>query len=100
MDGGVNAWSWGSGNPPALITFQNICEGVAFVLPTATVTSIPPTDTPQPTQLPTLVPATLPPQPTAAVATTRNGAGSYIVYASILLVLGALIIYLIRFRGK
>jgi hypothetical protein len=100
MDGGVNAWSWGSGNPPALITFQNICEGVAFVLPTATVTSIPPTDTPQPTPVPTLVPATVPPQPTVAVAAAKNGAGSYIVYASILLVLGALIIYLIRFRGK
>jgi zinc transporter ZupT len=100
MDGGVNAWNWGSGDPPELITFQNICEGVAFVLPTATVTFTPPTDTPQPTPVATLVPSTLPPQPTVAVTAAKNGAGSYIVYASILLVLGALIIYLIFSRGK
>jgi len=100
VDGGVYAWSWGSGDPPAVLTFQNICEGVAFVLPTATETTIPPTDTPQPTQVPTVVPATVPPLPTATVTTARSGAGSYIVYASILLVLGVLIIYLIRFRSK
>jgi hypothetical protein len=100
VDGGVYAWNWGTGDPPAILTFQNICEGVAFVLPTATETSIPPTDTPQPTPVPTLVPATLPPQPTATVTPTKTGAGSYIVYASILLVLGVLIIYLIRSRSK
>ena len=100
VDGGVYAWSWGSGDPPANLTFQNICEGVAFVLPTATETSIPPTDTPQPTPVLTLVPATVPPQPTATVRPAKTGAGSYIVYASILLVLGALIIYLIRSRSK
>ena len=99
-DGGVYAWSWGAGNPPALLTFQNICEGVAFVLPTATETSIPPTDTPQPTPIPTLVPATMPPQPTATVTPAKTGAGGYIVYASILLVLAAFIIYLIRSRSK
>jgi hypothetical protein len=100
VDGGVYAWSWGIGDPPAVITFQNICEGVAFVLPTATETSIPPTDTPQPTLEPTLVPATMPPQPIATVAPAKTGVGGYIVYASILLVLGALIIYLIRSRSK
>jgi len=100
VDGGVYAWSWGAGDPPAILTFQNICEGVAFVLPTATETSIPPTDTPQPTLIPTLVPATMPPQPIATVAPAKTGVGGYIVYASILLVLGALIIYLIRSRIK
>lgn len=100
VDGGVYAWSWGTGDPPALLTFQNICEGVAFVLPTATMTSIPPTDTPQPTPVPTLVPATLSPQTTATTVTAKTGMGGYIVYASILLVLGVLIIYLIRSRSK
>jgi len=99
-DGGMYAWSWGTGDPPAILTFQNICEGVAFVLPTATQTSLPPTDTPQPTLEPTLIPATMPPQPIATVAPAKTGVGGYIVYASILLVLGGLIIYLIRSRSK
>jgi hypothetical protein len=100
VDGGVYAWSWGIGDPPAILTFQNICEGVAFVLPTSTVTSIPPTDTPQSTQVPTLAPATISPQPTVTAAPARTGGGAYIVYASILLVLGLLVIYLIRSRSK
>jgi hypothetical protein len=100
VDGGVYAWSWGTGDPPALLTFQNICEGVAYVLPLATERSIPPTDTPQPTQVPTLVPATMPTETTATSSSAKAGAGSYIVYGSILLVLGALIIYLIRSRNK
>jgi hypothetical protein len=100
MDGSVNAWSWGSGNSPALITFQNICEGVAYVLPTAAQTSVPQTDTPKPNPLATSIPATLPPQPTPTATLAQTGLGTYIVYASILLVLGALILYLIRFRNK
>ena len=100
IDGSVNAWSWGTGDSPALITFQNICEGVAYVLPTAVQTSISPTDTSVPSPVPTLVPATLPPQPTPTPVTAQKGVGTYIVYASILLVLGVLIIYLIRSRGK
>jgi len=100
IDGSVNAWSWGTGDPPAVLTFQNLCEGVAFVLPTATETSIPATDTPQPTMAATEVPATMPPQPTAATAPTKTGIGGYIVYGSILLVLAVLIIYLIRSRSK
>jgi hypothetical protein len=100
MDGSVDAWSWGTGNPPALITFQNICEGVAYVHPTAAQTSVPPTDTPGSNPVPTSIPATLPPQPTPTTAVTQRGLGAYIVYASILLVLGVLIIYLIRSRSK
>jgi hypothetical protein len=99
-DGAVNAWSWGTGNPPALITFQNTCEGVAIVLPTSTQTSAPPTGTPEPTAAATVASATLPPIVTPAPAGTRNTPGSYIVYASILLVLGVLIIYLFRSRRK
>lgn len=100
MDGSVNAWSWGRGNAPALITFQNICEGVAYVLPTAAQTSVPPTDTPRPNPVVTLVLATQLPQPTPTAAVAQRGVGTYIVYASILLVLGVLIIYLIRTRNR
>jgi hypothetical protein len=100
MDGGVNAWSWGTGNPPAVITFQNICEGVPYVLPTVAQPSVPPTDTPGPTPVPTSISATLPPQPTPTIAVVERPVGAYIVYASILLVLGALIIYMIISRKK
>jgi hypothetical protein len=101
-DGSVNAWSWGTGNPPALITFQNTCEGVAFVLTTSTQTSMPPTGTPEPTVAATIALATLPPSATATPSATgtQTTPGGYIVYASILLVLGLLIIYLIRSRKK
>ncbi len=99
-DGVVNAWSWGTGNTPALITFANICEGVAFVLPTSTPTSAPATTTPEPTIIATSVSATQPPIATSTPAATQKTPGSYIVYASILLVLGGLIIYLIRSRQK
>ena len=100
MDGSVNAWSWGAGDPPAEITYQNICEGVPFVLPTATVISSPPTDTPQPAQaVPTMQEtATLQPNPQAAQS--ERGLGAYIVYGSILVVLGLLIFFLIRSRRK
>lgn len=100
VDGNVNAWSWGAGDPPAVISFQNICEGVPFVLPAATQTSLPPTDTPPPTQAATSLPATITSQPTKTVAGSQNKPGTYIVYASILIVLGALIIYLILSRRK
>ena len=75
MDGSVNAWSWGTGNPPALITFQNTCEGVAFVLPTSTQTSVPPTDTPEPTLVATSVSATLPPNATPAASRNAKETG-------------------------
>ncbi len=99
-DGIVNAWSWGSGNPPPLLTFQNTCEGVAYVLPTSTPTSAPAETVPLPTLVATIVPATQPPQATPTAAGAGRTAGSYIVYASILLVLGVLIIYLIRSNRK
>lgn len=101
-DGNVNAWSWGTGNPPALINFQNTCEGVAFVLPTSTQTSIPPTGTPLPTATTTIASATLPPitTSTSTPVDSQKTPGSYMVYASILLVLGVLIIYLFRSRNK
>jgi hypothetical protein len=101
-DGSVNAWTWGTGNPPALITFQNTCEGVAFVLPTSTQSPAAPTLTQESTLVAKTVQATLPPAvtPTPTPATTQNMTGSYIVYASILLVLGLLIIYLFRSRRK
>jgi hypothetical protein len=99
MEGSMNAWSWGGGNSPVLITFQNICEGVAYVLPTAAET-LSPTDTPGTNPMPTSIPATLPPQSTATAPAAQRGLGTYLVYASILLVLGVLIIYLIRARNK
>jgi len=100
MDGSVNAWSWGAGDPPAEITYQNICEGVPFVLPTATMTSIPPTDTPQPAQAEPSLQATATLQPTPQAAQSERGLGAYIVYGSILVVLGLLIFFLIRSRRK
>jgi hypothetical protein len=109
VNGDVNAWSWGNGNVPALITYQNICEGVPFVLPaatqittpiTTTQTTTPSTDTPQPTQAASSVPATITSQPTPPAGVPQRGLGTYIVYGSILIVLGLLIYYLIRSRSK
>jgi hypothetical protein len=100
VDGDVNAWSWGIGNPPALISYQNICEGVPIVFPTATPTSIPPTDAPQPTQAIASVQATITSRPATPVDESQNGLGTYIVYGSIIIVLGLLIYYLIQSRRK
>ena len=100
VDGGVHAWSWGAGDPPALLTFQNICEGVAFELPAATQTSSPPTDTPKPTPTTSAMPATITAQPTGEAPGSQSGPGTYIVYGSILVVLGALIFYMVRGRRK
>ncbi len=99
-DGDVNAWNWGSGDPPPLITFQNICEGEPFVMPAATETSLPPTDTPLPTQAPTSVPAITMTQPAATPIAPRTTTGTYLVYISIVVVLAALIIYLVLSRHK
>ena len=100
VDGEVNAWSWGVGDPPALISFQNICEGVPFVLPTASLTTTPPTDTPQPAQAIPSTQATVTSQPAPQAVEAEKGPGAYIVYGSILIVLGLLIIFLIRSRRK
>ena len=99
-DGSVEAWSWGSGTPPPMLTFQNLCEGVPYVLPTAAQTPIQATPTSQPSPSPNQATATPRPQSTAVPAQPQNLSGSYIVYAVILLVLGVLIIYLFRSRSK
>jgi hypothetical protein len=99
-DGNVNAWSWGSGNPPALISFQNICEGVPFVMPVATQTSMPSTDTPEPTTVPTVVPVATQTQSTSSTVTSPSTPGTYIVYGLILIVFGVLFGYLLRSRRK
>lgn len=100
VDGDVNAWSWGSGNPPALITFQNICEGVAFVVPTAIQTNQPATSTPPLTQSITAVPSAIP----SAVAPLTSGSPTspwlYIIYAAIIIVLGGSIYFVIRARSR
>jgi hypothetical protein len=56
QDGDVEGWRWGTGEPPSVIAYDQICA------PPATDTPVPPTDTPVPptaTPLPTdtLVPA-------------------------------------------
>ena len=100
IDGDVNAWSWGIGNQPVLISYQNICEGIPILFPTATPTTLPPTDTPQPTQVVASVEATATSQPATAVEESQRGLGTYIVYGSIIIVLGLLIFYLIYSRRK
>ena len=100
VDGDVNSWSWGAGDAPVLISFQNICEGLPFIMPEATQTSIPPTDTPQPTQVDTAEPTMVSIQPTPTAEGSQTGVGTYIVYASIIVVLGALIFVLFRSRKK
>ncbi|MGE5123118.1 MAG: prenyltransferase/squalene oxidase repeat-containing protein [Acidobacteriaceae bacterium] len=101
VDGEVNAWNWGTGDPPALIGFQNICEGVAFVLPTATQTSLPPTETPAPSLAATSLPGSVSPSPTPTpVSGAKSGWGIYIVYASIFIVLAALVVLFVRARNR
>lgn len=98
--GEVNAWSWGTGNPPADVNFQNLCEGVPFVIPTATVTAIPPTDTPIPTQMIPSVQAEIAATPPQTIVDTSRSVGTYIVYGSILIVLGIFIFYLLWSRRQ
>ena len=100
MDGSVNAWSWGTGTPPPSITFQNICEGAAYVLPTAEQASVTPTDTPGTTPVPTAIPTTIPTQTPSSIVGAQTGSGVYLIFAAMLLVLGVVIIYLIRSHRK
>jgi hypothetical protein len=119
MDGSVFAWSWGTGNPPAMLTYQNICEGVAYELPTSTPTGIPDTLVAEPIVItaiaPTAVSATqaaVPAEPVANAQATQTGepaqaavgtprlTTSYIIYGSIVIVLGSLIIFLIRSHNR
>jgi hypothetical protein len=94
-DGEVDAWSWGSGDPPVQISFQNICEGVTFVMPVATQTSLPPTNAPLPTQAPSLAPKSSMPEITAAPGVAQTKPSSYLIFGSIIVVLAVLIIYLV-----
>lgn len=98
VDGGAYAWSWGTGNPPPVLTFQNICEGVAYSLPAITATTSPPTTLPQSSSAATQTPGQASIQPTAPAVTGRSSTTSYAIYASILLVLGLVIIILFRSR--
>ena len=100
MAGAVNAWSWGTGNPPPVLTFQNLCEGAPYTLPASTQTTAPSTDTPVPQPTSSIATATL--APTAAVAPAATGRipSNYLIYAAILIVLGVLIIILFRRGGK
>jgi hypothetical protein len=100
VDGEVNAWNWGEGNAPVLITYQNICDSVPFVIPEATQTSIPPTGSSQPTVPDTAIPTEIQPQPGATVEGAQTSVGTYIVYGSIIIVLGALIYFVVRSRSK
>ncbi len=99
MDGEVNAWSWGSGNPPALIGYQNICEGVAFVLPTTPLAPLPAAVTPLP-QPSTAASTPIPSQPISTTTGYQARVGQYIVYGAIVIVVAALFFYLIRSRSK
>ena len=99
VDGGVYAWSWGTGETPALVTFQNTCEGVAFVLPTTMATSVPATSTAQPSQTPQAE-VTTAPTPTNTASAPLAIAGTYIVYTAILLALVLVIVVLMRLRRR
>jgi hypothetical protein len=67
--GSVEGWAWGSGGPPPVYTFEQICQ--VAVPPTNTPEPpAPPTDTPEPTNTPAPVPTNtlLPPSNTPVVA--------------------------------
>lgn len=100
VDGGVYAWAWGSGNSPTLITFQDICSGGVSALQATTATPLPATATSQPSPVATSTITQAPVQPTTSPAPSGTSTGTHIIYTVILLVLGLLIIYLIRARGK
>jgi hypothetical protein len=55
-DGEVQGWTWGPGNPPPVMTFEQVCAPPTTESPTNTPvptnTPIPPTDTPMPTDTP------------------------------------------------
>jgi hypothetical protein len=97
-DGGVYAWSWGTGNPPPMVNFQNVCEGVAFTLPTVTATT-PPTSAPTNTVEPIATAlASATPQPAATPAQAGTNPGSYVIYGLVILVLALLVFFVIRSR--
>lgn len=60
-NGNVEGWSWGSGGPPPVVPFDEICATFATDTPIPTNTPLPPTNTP--------VPPTATPSPSAPAAT-------------------------------
>lgn len=60
QNGGVEGWSWGPGNPPPVIPFEQICADTPSETPTITNTLIPPTNTPAPSETFTHTPTTEP----------------------------------------
>jgi hypothetical protein len=98
MGGGVYAWTWGPGNPPPLLTYQNLCEGVAFTLPTSTAASQPTTPALEPGLPATTTPAPLAPVPTATPSAANPGSGNFLLYTSVVLALALIVIYIIRSR--
>jgi hypothetical protein len=99
-DGGVYAWIWGTGNAPPVITFQNICEGLAYTMPASTVTSATATTTSTSNPIATLAITQASAQPTPAAVSAGTNTVTYVIYAAVLLVLAVVIIVLIRSRGR
>ncbi len=100
-NGNVNGWSWGEGSPPPSITFQNTCQGVAFVLPTSTETPIAATVTPEATStVSAATPTGLAQQPTPTASGSQTSMQTYIIYGAILLVLAVVILVLFRSRSR
>ncbi len=101
VDGGVYAWSWGTWRSSSIISHSRISVKAllsCYQLPRR-LPSLQPILRSQHLYQPWCLPR-YHLSPTATVTPAKTGTGSYIVYASILLVLGALIIYLIRSRSK
>ncbi len=96
-DGGVYAWTWGTGNPPPVLSYQNICEGVAFTLPTTLASTLPATSSPQPR---TTSLATETVQPTSTPTAVGTGTSNYEIYLAILLAVVLLVVYVIRSRNR
>lgn len=100
--GSVNAWSWGLGDPPPAISFQNICEGVAYDPPTSEPTSITATETSGPAAIsidaaaPTSPADTAVPEIVGSPGLTTN----YLIYGSIIIVLAIVILILIRSHNR
>jgi hypothetical protein len=103
-NGAVQAWSWGSGNPPPQITFKNICESapleVALSQPTATLTSVPPINTPQPSQTPANSAPTATSQSAPTAGGTQGNLATYLVFAAIVIILGLGIFFVVRSRSR
>ena len=85
-NGAVEGWSWGPGNPPPVMTINEICTPPATATPTITTiptnTPVPPTATPAPTNTlvptdtPALKPTTEPPPTDTSVPPTESDSQS------------------------